>query len=141
VLVQDDVPVLRTGDQIVADGPIIDKGSVQVDESLLTGESEPITKRSGDWLSSGSFCLSGAACYRTESIGMTSVAGQLTSKARAYRRMLTPLQRRITVIMQVLLLIALYIEIVLLMISLANRNERRTASSSPGSLYLTDVEQ
>jgi len=120
-LVQDDILVLRAGDQIVADGPIIDEGPVQVDESLLTGESEPITKHVGDWLSSGSFCLSGAACYRAEGIGMTSVAGQLTSKARAFRRMLTPLQRRITVIMQVLLLVALYIEIILLLIALANQ--------------------
>ena len=120
-LVQDDILVLRTGDQIVADGPIIDEGRVQVDESLLTGESEPITKHVGDWLSSGSFCLSGAACYRAEGIGMTSVAGQLTSKARAFRRMLTPLQRRITVIMQVLLLVALYIETILLLIALANQ--------------------
>ncbi|MGZ3610783.1 MAG: P-type ATPase, partial [Ktedonobacteraceae bacterium] len=106
-LVRADILMLRTGDQIVADGPIIDEGRVQVDESLLTGESEPITKHVGDWLSSGSFCLSGAACYRAEGIGMNSVAGQLTSKARAFRRMLTPLQRRITVIMQVLLLVAL----------------------------------
>jgi cation-transporting ATPase E len=120
-LVQDDVLVLRAGDQIVADGPIIDQGRVQVDESLLTGESEPITKHLGDRLSSGSFCLSGAACYRAEGIGMTSVAGQLTSKARTFRRMMTPLQRRITVIMQVLLLVALYIEIILLLIALANK--------------------
>ena len=120
-LVQGDMLVLRVGDQIVADGPIIDEGRVQVDESLLTGESEAITKQLGDWLSSGSFCLSGAACYRAEGIGMTSVAGQLTSKARAYHRMMTPLQRRITVIMQVLLLVALYIETILLLIALVNR--------------------
>jgi cation-transporting ATPase E len=49
------------------------------------------------------------------------MAGQLTSKARAYHRMLTPLQRRITVIMQVLLLVALYIETILLLIALANQ--------------------
>jgi len=120
-LVQDDLLVLRTGDQIVADGPIIDQGRVQVDESLLTGESEPITRQGGDWLSSGSFCLSGAACYRAEGIGMSSVAGQLTSKARAFRRLLTPLQRHITVIIQSLLLVALYIETILLLIALANQ--------------------
>ncbi len=120
-LVQDDLLVLRTGDQIVADGPVIDEGRVQVDEALLTGEAEPITKQHGDWLSSGSFCLSGAACYRAEGIGMTSMAGQLTVKARTFRRMLTPLQRDITVIIQSLLLVALYIETILILIALANQ--------------------
>ncbi len=120
-LVQGDVLVLRAGDQILADGPIIDEGRIQVDESLLTGESEPIAKRFGETLSSGSFCVSGEARYLAEGIGITSVAGQLTSKARAFRRMLTPLQRRITVIMQVLVLVALYIETVLLLIALANQ--------------------
>ncbi len=120
-LVQDDVLVLRTGDQIVADGPVIDEGRVEIDESLLTGEAEPISKQRGDWLSSGTFCLSGAACYRAERIGRTSMAGQLTVKARAFRRILTPLQRHITVIIQSLLLVALYIETILLLVALANQ--------------------
>jgi cation-transporting ATPase E len=120
-LVQGDTLVLRAGDQVVADGPIIDEGRIQVDESLLTGESEPITKHLGDSLSSGSFCLAGEARYLAEGIGITSMAGQLTSKARAYHRMLTPLQRRITLIMQVLLLVAIYIETILLLIALANQ--------------------
>ena len=121
-LVQGDMLVLRTGDQIVADGHIVNEGRVQVDESLLTGESEPITKGFGDSLSSGSFCVSGEAHYLAEGIGITSVAGLLTSKARAYRRILTPLQGRITVIMQVMILIALYIETILLLIALANES-------------------
>ncbi|GCE12851.1 HAD-IC family P-type ATPase [Tengunoibacter tsumagoiensis] len=120
-LVQNDLLLLHTGDQIVADGPVVGEGRLQVDESLLTGESEPITKKAGDWLSSGSFCLSGESYYRAERIGMTSVAGQLTSKARAFRRILTPLQQDITVIIQSLLLVALYIEIILILIALANR--------------------
>ena len=97
-LVQNDLLVLHPGDQIVADGPVIGEGRIEVDESLLTGESEPLTKQSGDWLSSGSFCLSGAACYRAEQVGIESVAGQLTTKARAFRRTATPLQRQLTVV-------------------------------------------
>lgn len=92
-LVQGDLLVLKRGDQVVVDGPIIDEGQVQIDESLLTGEAEPIIRQHGDWLYSGSFCLSGAARYRAECIGTASVAGQLTSKARAFRRVLTPLQQ------------------------------------------------
>lgn len=120
-LVQDDLLVLHSGDQVVADGPIIDEGRVEMDEALLTGEAEPMTKQQGDWLSSGSICLSGTACYRAECLGRESQAGRLTMKARAFRRILTPLQREITVIIQSLLLVALYIEIILLLIALVNR--------------------
>lgn len=120
-LVQDDVLVLQPGDQIVVDGPVIGEGRIEVDESLLTGESEPLTKLPGDWLSSGSFCLSGTTCYRAEQLGVESVAGQWTAKARAFRRTATPLQRQLTVVIQSLLLVALYIETILLLIALANQ--------------------
>jgi cation-transporting ATPase E len=120
-LVQDDLLVLHTGDQVVADGPIIDEGRIEIDEALLPGEAEPITKQEGDWLCSGSVCLSGTACYRAEHLGRASVAGQLTMKARTFRRMLTPLQRDITVVIQALLLVALYIETILLLIALTNQ--------------------
>src|SRR5947209_9701282 len=103
-IVQDDLLVLQTGDQVVVDGPLVGEGRLEVDESLLTGESEPITKQEGDMLYSGSFCLAGTACYRAANVGIASVAGQLTVKARAFRRTSTPLQQQITVIIQALLL-------------------------------------
>lgn len=120
-LVQGDLLALGAGDQVMADGPVVGEGQSEVDESLLTGESEPILKRSGDQLSSGSFCLSGSALYRAERLGVESVAGQLTSKARAFQRSATPLQREIAVVIQALLLVALYIEVILLMIALVNQ--------------------
>ena len=88
-LVQDDVLVLRAGDQIVVDGPVIDEGRIEVDESLLTGESEPITKRIGDWLIFRQF-LRFREHVTGPKVGVTSVAGQLTTKARAFRRIVTP---------------------------------------------------
>ncbi len=68
----------------------------------------------------GSFCIAGTACYRAANVGIASVAGQLTGKARAFRRTSTPLQRQITVIIQALLLVALYIETILILVALAN---------------------
>jgi cation-transporting ATPase E len=120
-LVQGDLLVLGAGDQVMADGPIVGQGYSEVDESLLTGESEPIIKRPGDRLSSGSFCLAGTVRYRAEHLGVESLAGQLTTRARAFNRSATPLQREIAVVIQALLLVALYIEIVLLLIALVNR--------------------
>ncbi len=120
-MVQDDLLVLHTGDQVVVDGPLVGEGRVEVDESLLTGESDPITKQAGDMLYSGSFCIAGTACYRAENVGIECVAGQFTVKARAFRRTSTPLQRQITVIIQSLLLVALYIETILVLVALANQ--------------------
>lgn len=54
-LVRGDLFVARPGDQIVADGPVVGDGQLEVDEALLTGESDPVTKRAGDRVASGSF--------------------------------------------------------------------------------------
>src|SRR2546421_11772574 len=112
-IVRHDLLVIRAGDQVLVDGPIVDDGRLEVDESLLTGEADPVSKRTGDMLYSGSFCLSGSAYYQAEKVGAQSVANQLTASARAFRRVYTPLQRQINVIIQVMLLVAIFFEILL----------------------------
>jgi cation-transporting P-type ATPase E len=112
-LVVGDLMVLHPGDQIVADGPLVGNGQVEVDESLLTGESDLIAKREGDRLYSGTFCVSGSAFYRAESVGRRSVAGELTAGARAFRDVSTPLEREINLIIRILLLVAVFLEILL----------------------------
>jgi cation-transporting ATPase E len=121
-IVQDDILMIHPGDQVVVDGPLVGDGRIEVDESLLTGESDLITKQAGDVLYSGSFCVTGSACYRAEKIGIESIAGQLTARARAFRRVYTPLQREINLIIQSLLLAALYIETILVLVALASRD-------------------
>src|SRR6266566_4176991 len=120
-LVLGDLLMVQAGDQIVVDGPVVSDARLEVDESLLTGESVPVPKQAGDILYSGSFCLTGRAYYRAEKVGSESVAGQLTAGARTFRRVWTPLQRTINSIIQSLLLVALYIESVLILYALANR--------------------
>jgi cation-transporting ATPase E len=73
-------------------------------------------------LYSGSFCLTGNAAYRAVKVGSESVAGQLTAGARTFRRVSAPLQRHITSIIQALLLLALYIESILVLDALASRS-------------------
>jgi cation-transporting ATPase E len=114
-IVLGDLLVLRPGDQVVVDGPIVERGHIEVDEALLTGESDPVSKRADDWLSSGSFCLSGRAFYQAEKVGAESTAHQFTAGARAFRRMSTPLQRQIQLIIQVMLLVAIFFELLLVM--------------------------
>ena len=119
-IVVDDVLVVRPGEQMVVDGPVVSDGHLEVDESLLTGESDLIPKRLGDRLYSGSFCVSGSGYYRAEQVGQQSMANQLTRGARAFRRMYTPLQRSINLIIQVTLVVAIFCEMLLVMGSALN---------------------
>ena len=78
----DDVAVFSSGNQICADAVILD-GEVQVNESLLTGEADEITKTTGDHLMSGSFIVSGSCRSRLEKVGADSYISQLTLEAKA----------------------------------------------------------
>jgi cation-transporting ATPase E len=108
-IVLGDVLVLRPGDQIVVDGAIIGDGRIEVDESLLTGESDSIPKLEGSPVYSGSFCISGTACYQAEKVGTDTVAHKLMTGARAFRQVLTPVQHEINVVIRVFLLIACFL--------------------------------
>jgi len=119
-LVVDDLIVAHPGDQIVVDGPIVGDGRLEVDESLLTGESNLVAKHEGDMLYSGTFCVTGSASYRAEKVGVQSLAGTLTVRARAYREMYTPLQREINLVIRILLFLALFLELLLVAASVVN---------------------
>ncbi|NJK48347.1 HAD-IC family P-type ATPase [Candidatus Gracilibacteria bacterium] len=106
-IVVGDLLVVRPGDQIVVDGSVIGEGKIKVDESLLTGESDLIPKQAGDLLYSGSFCVSGIACYEAQKVGSESLASQMTSEARKFRKVLTPLQRQINLTIRLLLGVAI----------------------------------
>lgn len=81
-LVRDDIVIFSAGNQIPADAVVVD-GSVQVNESLLTGESDEITKEPGDPLMSGSFIVSGTCYARLEKVGPDSYISKLTLEAKA----------------------------------------------------------
>jgi cation-transporting ATPase E len=113
-LVVGDLLVIHAGDQIVLDGRVVE-GRVQVDESQLTGESNLIGKAPGDEVYSGSFAVSGAGRYVAEKVGNDSLANQITSGARTFRRILTPLQREVYVAIRVVLLIVVYLEVMVVL--------------------------
>lgn len=112
-IVLGDVLVARPGDQIVVDGKVAGSGRIDVDESFLSGESEPVSKRDGDELLSGSFCLAGSAAYEATRVGEASYANRITVGARAPRRALTPLQRQVDLVVRVLLFVAVSLGIIL----------------------------
>ncbi|MEZ4596048.1 MAG: HAD-IC family P-type ATPase [Chloroflexota bacterium] len=108
-----DLLEVGAGDQIVLDGRLA-SGRLQVDESQLTGESDLISKTPGAEMYSGSFAVSGSGRYVAEKVGDASLANQITSGARTFRRVLTPLQREVYVAIRVVLLIVVYLEVLLI---------------------------
>jgi cation-transporting ATPase E len=90
-----DLLVARRGDQVVLDGTLVGEGRVELDESLLTGESDPVQKQAGDPVLSGSAIVSGTAVFEVESVGAASFANRLLADAKRLGDERTPLQREI----------------------------------------------
>ena len=84
-IVLDDVILLELGNQVPADC-ILAEGAVEVNESLLTGESVSVKKKPGDILYAGSFISSGSGKFRVEKVGKETYLQKLTSKAKKYKR-------------------------------------------------------
>ncbi len=101
---------VQPGDQVVVDGPMVGEGRMEIDESLLTGESDLVTKHPGEELMSGSFCMTGGGYYEAARVGLDSYANQLTAKAKIFKRELTPLQRQVVQIVRVLLIVVIVFE-------------------------------
>jgi len=83
-VVADDLVDLRAGDQLVADGVVRASEGLEADESLLTGESEPVDKRAGDRLLSGSFVVAGSGDYQATGVGAEAYARKLAAQARRF---------------------------------------------------------
>jgi cation-transporting ATPase E len=111
-LVLGDLLKVGPGDQVLLDGAVL-QGKMQVDESQLTGESDLIPKGPGDQVLSGSYCVNGGAFCVAEKVGQASFANQLTVSARAYRRVLTPLQSHINLTIRVILFMVVYLELLI----------------------------
>ncbi len=102
-----DVILLRSGEPVVADGPVVEAHFLEVDEALLTGESDPVSRKPGDALLSGSFCVAGEGAYRADKVGADAFAQNTAAEARAYSHVVSPLQHGIDRIVQVLTAITL----------------------------------
>jgi cation-transporting ATPase E len=103
-IVLGDTLIAYPGDQILVDGRVV-SGRAEIDESLLTGESERLVKDTGSSLYSGSFCVSGELRYLAEKVGEQSLIHQMTAGARAARQVKTPLQQEIDFVIRILVLL------------------------------------
>lgn len=114
-LVLGDVILVAPGDQIVVDGKVLADDQIEVDESLLTGESDLITKKSGEDLLSGSFCVTGQTLFEATRVGKDAYANQLTEKAKKFQVNYTPLQQQSNTIIRFMVLIAIFIGVMVLL--------------------------
>src|SRR5919205_705294 len=121
-IVRGDLLVVEPGDQIVVDGTVVGDGTMEVDEAQLTGESDLVRKRAGDQVFSGSFCVTGSACFEAQQIGAASFANRVTAGARAERHVLTPLQREINGMIRLMILVAGFLMVVLTIGAVAARD-------------------
>ena len=83
-VVLDDLLAVKPGDQIVVDGVVLDASRLEIDEALVTGESEPVLKGPGDGLLSGSFVAAGSGTYRATRVGKDAYARQIADEARRF---------------------------------------------------------
>lgn len=111
-LVLDDLIFLKTGDQIPADAKVLE-GSLEVNESLLTGEADNLSKNVGDELFSGSFVTSGEACCQVIHVGKDNYAAQITSEAKEFKRHNSELRNSLNAILKVISIIILPLGIML----------------------------
>ncbi len=94
-IVPGDVVMLAPGDQLSADGRLLEARELRLDESILSGESEPATKAPGEEVRSGAFVTDGTGAYEVTAVGAESFAARLTGQARSFRHPRSPLQRAI----------------------------------------------
>jgi cation-transporting ATPase E len=100
-LVLDDVVELRAGAQVVADGEVLTSDRLEIDESLLTGESDPIMKDEGASVLSGSAVVAGTGFVRVTSVGAENYAARLAEEARRFTLVDSPLRNDINRIVTV----------------------------------------
>ena len=99
-IVQDDVLDLRIGDQVPVDAAVLAADGLELDEALLTGEAEPVVKRPGDTLLSGSFVVAGGGRAQATAVGGEAYAARLQAQARRFSLVHSELQQGTTQILR-----------------------------------------
>lgn len=84
-VVLDDVILVSLGDKAVVDGEVLEAEALELDESLLTGEADPVVKHTGDRILSGSFAVAGSGAFRATAVGGDAYAAQLVEQASRFQ--------------------------------------------------------
>lgn len=122
-IVQNDILLLTTGDQVVVDGEIISGIGLELDESLLTGESDYVSKEIDDEVLSGSFVVAGSGYQRASKIGDESYANKLVQEASRFELVKSELQSGINLLLKVLMFIIPPVSVLLFFALLNNTDD------------------
>ncbi len=131
-IVVDDVVCITTGDQIVTDGTVLEGAGLEVNESMLTGESKPVKKAAGDEILSGSFVVAGSGSMKVEKVGNDCYASKLVEKASSRHRASSEMQNTIRRIIQVVSVLIVPIGILLY------RSQRAAAAVTAAAKHYPD---
>ncbi|RPK93647.1 HAD-IC family P-type ATPase [Streptomyces sp. ADI98-10] len=99
-IVLGDLVELGPGDKVVVDGTVAEADSLEIDESLLTGEADPVIKRAGDPVMSGSFVVAGGGAFTTTKVGREAYAAQLAEEASRFTLVHSELRSGISTILK-----------------------------------------
>ncbi|WP_340800333.1 HAD-IC family P-type ATPase [Bacillus sp. FSL K6-0067] len=113
-LVLDDVVILKPGTKIVADGEIMYGNEIEVDEALLTGESDPVLKKEGDAVYAGSFVVSGSGYKKVTKVGADTYAAKLVEEAKKFKLLNSELQKSVNQILKIIIWLVFPISILLI---------------------------
>ncbi len=135
-IVLDDLIEVGPGDQIVVDGIIVEADYLEIDESLLTGESDPEAKAPGGPVMSGSFVVAGTGSFRATKVGSDSYAAQLTAQAAKFTLVKSELTRGINQILKVItwVLVPVGVATIVVQLTQAGDDWRRAVLAMAGAL-------
>ena len=117
-IVKDDMIHLRSGDQALVDGVLLSVRSLEIDESLLTGESNTVRKMENDTIYSGSYCITGEGYYQVTAFGNRTYAAKMLASAKKFDNKQSPLQMETGAITKLLMIFALTYLAVLILVNL-----------------------
>jgi cation-transporting P-type ATPase E len=120
-VVPGDIVRVEPGDQLIADGVVVEARGLTLDESMLTGESDGVRKRDRDRVLSGAFCISGSGYYEVDAVREQSHAERIAGEARAFRHPPSPLQLEVNRILSATTILMVPLA-VLLLLALALRS-------------------
>ena len=137
-VVPGDLVRVEAGDQVVADGVLSAAEGLELDESILSGESAPVARAPGERLRSGSFAAEGAGAYVVEAVGAASYAERVAGEARAFRHPRSPLEHALNRLLLVLVavMVPLGILLVTVLVVRSESTHRAVTTAVAGVLAL-----